>query len=214
MPLLKKLVGNHAIWAALVGVVSATVSASLVVPSLDMSGAVRDALGLVRDIFPLSLPLAISAGCAFAVLGGLYLAIALRARIALCLAFALSSILGMFLAAETATWAFVAVDGVSTGLFVAAYAPASIVGALVLIVPTAWLAGRTGFRGVVGRGTTFATVWAIGLALVMTAASGEPLEMPWILALFAGWQSIALSYLARHIERNRPSPQPSDYSQS
>ena len=154
--------------------------------------------GQTGDAFTLSLPMALSAGVVFGAIGAVFALGCLRLRALACAAFFALSVLGMFAAAEAATWFHLLVMGSEDSSFIATYAIASPIGAVILMLPLRWLGAVQNTWRPVGQAALWTTFVSVLVALAMDVTGmREPLETKWLIVLYSSWQAAFLVVLSR-----------------
>ena len=135
---------------------------------------------------------ALSAGLIYGVLGGGFARLRLGFAWRAVAAFALTSMVGIAAAVYVA---MLMMDyDASTPSFAAPYLAASPVGALIMAVPVVVLAQIARPVWVVVRIVALTTAWSLAVAVAL--GTGEALSVPWLMALFAGWQALFLVGIA------------------
>ena len=181
--------------AILCGVLTGVLSTVAFHPVMDLRLSVP---GWPADAFPLALPLSISAGIPFGLLGGLFVWRFLRFTAPQAMAFCLLSVIGMFAAAEAATWTFLLPAAPFDESFFLAYLAASPIGALIVAGPLMLWRRGSGALATLWRAVAWPTGAALAVAFTMAAmGSDDALDLPWSALLFCSWQALFLWALAQ-----------------
>jgi hypothetical protein len=182
--------GTQAVLAILAGLLSGAISAVAVEPV----GSVLENVPFLEDtLVGLLSMLGLTAGLTFGIIGAAFggwrLGFGWRhAALWLC-----ASIVGMSAAFYAAILSF---DN-AVNSFVVPYLVASPVGALILGGGIVALRPYQAKLKLMASLLVAPTIWAVGVAVaLLSRVSDDALSVPWLLALFCGWQTIFLLILA------------------
>lgn len=170
------------LWAIAAAVLSGGVSAI----ALDPVMQAVETLGL-DDLFGLLSTFAITAGLAFGLLGGAVLLKVAKLPPRVVAVFMGTSMIGMAAAVYVAMISF----NNTTENFVTSYAIGSPLGALIVVVPLAFLGPLVHPWRWIAIATVLPTLWA--MAVAATFPGDAAMEVPGLAALYIGWQAIVLT---------------------
>ncbi|MEJ6392389.1 hypothetical protein V8J82_03925 [Gymnodinialimonas sp. 2305UL16-5] len=186
---------SNTLLAVFCGVLTGALSSWAIEPVSDLRLSIP---GLPSDAFPIATPLSIAAGVPFGLLGALFVWRVLRFTLPQVLLFSVLSIVGMFAAAEAATWAFLIPLPPFDESFFLAYLAASPIGALILAGPMMLWRRGAGALQTLWRAVAWPTGAALLVAFTMVAmGSDDALNLPWSAALFCSWQALFLYAFAQ-----------------
>lgn len=180
----------RALLAAGVGVISGLISAVLVEPVAETT----ENIAFLQDtLVGLLSILALSSGLVFGIVGGLFGRWRLGFDWLHSAIWFVASVVGMGAAFYVAILTF----DRETATYIVPYLSASPVGALVLG------GAIVAFRPFAAKLKLLAsllvapTIWAVGVGVaLLNATSDDAMSVPWLIALFCGWQAIFLAILA------------------
>lgn len=178
------------LWAIGAATLSGAVSAISLEPAMQLTEVI-----VPDEFYGLLTTFAVTAGLAFGLCGAAVAVWAMGGRATGGLVFLLTSMIGIVAAVYLAILSF---DN-SSDSFILPYALGSPLGALIVAVPFAFAGRFLHPWRVIGLATALPTLWAIGVA---SAVSGDSaLEVPWLAALYIGWQAIFLGLFAAAARR-------------
>ena len=179
-------------FGALAGLVSGVISANLVLPG----SKILEQVGFLQDtLVGLLSMLALTAGLTFGVIGAVFVALRLRVGPFGAMLWFAASIIGMGAAFYASILIFD--NRTAPASYVLPYLVASPIGALILGGAIAAVRPYARKLRLLATLVAAPTAWAVFVAFVMLGAtSDDALSVPWMLALFGGWQAIFLGIVA------------------
>lgn len=181
---------KKAIPAVLVGLTSGVVSAFVVEPGTHIVEGIRF---LQDTLLGLLSTLGLTTGLTFGAIGAVFGMVRLGLKPFAATVWFCASIIGMGVAFYIA---LLTVDHRSggTGVYIVPYLAASPVGALILGGALVSVGAYARNWKLLGCLAAAPTLWAVGVAVAMSVAgTDDALEVPWLLALFCGWQAMFLT---------------------